>query len=167
MAPNRQPTPDERTDAIQIALAGIAFGKESGEILSKLAVLHIRNNTFPAEVLLELAADAIEESGATQTEPIDSENIRERFLPEHPFSGKTQHYKSKYAISAAAMIHGGIYPDILNDAAWWEADDLWSYSFFALLIYVRAAAERTDQSSEAIARLMADRRGVTLTTTDS
>jgi hypothetical protein len=65
------------------------------------------------------------------------------------------------------MIHGGIYPDILNDAAWWEADDLWSYSFFALLIYVRAAAERTDQSSEAIARLMADRRGVTLTTTDS
>src|SRR5664280_819184 len=157
MAPNRQPTPEDRADAIGIALAGIAYEAHSGEILSKLAALHIRNNTFPAEELLELAADAIDESGATQAEPIDSENIRERFLPEHPFSGKTQHYKSKYAISAAAMIHGGVYPDILNDAAWWEADDLWTYSFFALLIYVRAAAERTDRPSEAIARSIAER----------
>lgn len=65
------------------------------------------------------------------------------------------------------MIHGGVYPDILNDAAWREADDLWTYSFFALLIYVRAAAERTDQSSEAIARSIADRRGVMLTRRDS
>jgi hypothetical protein len=167
MAPNTQPTPEDRADAIGIALAGIASGADSGEILSKLSALHVRNHTFPAEELLELAAEAIDESGATQTEPIDSEDIRERFLPEHPFSGKTQHYKSKYAISAAAMIHGGIYPDILNDAAWWEADDLWTYSFFALLIYVRAAAERTDQSSEGIARSIADRRGETLTTTDS
>ncbi len=167
MAPNRQPTPEDRADAMRIALAGIASGADSGEILSKLAVLHIRNHTFPAEELLELAAEAIDESGATQAEPIDSENIRERFLSEHPFSGKTQHYKSKYAISAAAMIHGGVYPDILNDAAWWEADDLWTYSFFALLIYVRAAAERTERPSEAIAQSIADRRGVPLTTPDS
>jgi hypothetical protein len=117
MAPNRQPTPEDRADAIGIALAGIASEADSGEILSKPAALHIRNNTFPAEKLLELAADAIDESGATQAEPIDSENIRERFLPEHPFSGKTQHFKSQYAIAAAAMIHGGVYPDILKDAA--------------------------------------------------
>ena len=68
------------------------------------------------------------------------------FLPELPFSGKTQHYKSKYAISAAAMIHGGVYPDLLDDAGWWEADDLWTYSFYALLIYVRAAADRTGRT---------------------
>jgi hypothetical protein len=166
MAPNRQPTPEDRAHAIGIALAGISSGTESGETLAKLAALHIRNNTFPADELLELAADAIEESGATQAEPISSENIRERFLPEHPFSGKTEHYKSKYAISAAAMIYGGVYPDILNDAAWWEADDLYAYSFFALQIYVRAAAERTGRSTEAIAQLIADRRGLTLTTPD-
>ena len=65
------------------------------------------------------------------------------------------------------MIHGGVYPDIPHDAAWWEADDLWTYSFFALLIYVRAAAERTDRLGEAIARSIADRRGVTLTMPDS
>jgi hypothetical protein len=167
MAPNKQPTPEDRSDAVQIALAGIASGTDSGDILSKLAAVHIRYNTFPAEVLLELAADAIDESGATQAEPIDSENIRERLLPEHPFSGKTQHAKSKYAISAAAMIHGGVYPDLLDYAGWWEADDLWTYSFFALLIYVRAAAERTGRSNEAIAVSIAARRGVTITTLDT
>ena len=167
MAPNKQPTPENRSDAIRIALAGLASGEESEAILSKLGVLHIRYNTLPAEELLELASDAIDESGATPADPIVCEGIRERFLPEHPISGKTQHHKSKYAIAAAAMIHGGVYPDLLDDAAWWQADDLWTYSFFALLIYVRAAAERTGRSSEEVARSIADRRGVTLITPDS
>lgn len=45
------------------------------------------------------------------------------------------------------MIHGGVYPDLLDDAAWWQADDRWVYSFFALLIYVRMAADRQDGRS--------------------
>jgi len=164
MAPNKQPTPEDRSDAIRIALAGLSSGEQPEEILSKLSALHIRHNTFPAEELLELASNAIEESGAMPADPIDSEGIRERFLPDHPFSGKTQHYKSKYAISAAAMIHGGVYPDLLDDAAWWQADDLWIYSFFAFLLYVRVAAERAGESVEEVARSIADRRGVTLFT---
>jgi hypothetical protein len=162
MAPNKLPTPEDRSDAIRIALTGLASGEQSEEILSKLGALHIRHNTFPAEELLELASDAIDESGATPANPIDLEGIRERFLSEHPFSGKTQHYKSKYAISAAAMIHGGVYPDLLDDAAWWQGDDLWTYSFFALLIYVRVAAERSGQSVAEVARSIADRSDVSL-----
>jgi hypothetical protein len=164
MAPNKQPTPGKRSDAIRIALAGLASGVPSEEILSKLGALHIRNNTFPAEEFLELASDAIEESGATPADPIDSEGIRERFFADDPFSGKTQHHKSKYAVSAAAMIHGGVYPDLLDDAAWWEADDLWTYSFFAFLLYVRVASERTGRSVEEVARSIADRRGVAVRT---
>ena len=164
MAPHKHPTPENRSDAIRIALAGLASGAPSEEILSKLGALHIRHNTFPAEELLELASDAIEESGATPADPIDCEGIRERFLPDHPFSGKTQHYKSKYAISAAAMIHGGVYPDLLDDAAWWEADDLWVYSFFAFLLYMRVAAERSVRSVEEVARSISDRRSVTMST---
>jgi hypothetical protein len=118
MAPRKQPTPEDRSDAVRIVLAGLASGQDFDLILEKLAALHIRYNTFPAEELLELASDAIDESGATTAEPIDFENIRERFIPEHHLSGKNQHYKSKYAISAAAMIHGGVYPDLLDDAAW-------------------------------------------------
>lgn len=129
MAPNKQPTPEDRSDAIRIALAGLASGEESEEILSKLGALHIRYNAFPAEELLELASDAIDESGATPADPIDCEGIRERLLPEHPFSGKTQHHKIKYPISAAAMVHGGVSPDLLDDTGWWQADDLWTYSY--------------------------------------
>lgn len=162
MAPHKQPTAENRTDAIRIALAGLASGEQSEAILSKLGALHIRHNTFPAEELLELASDAIEESGATPADSIDCEGIRERFLPDHSFSGKTQHYKSKYAISAAAMIHGGVYPDLLDDAAWWEADDLWVYSFFAFLLYVQVAAERSGRSVEEVVRSIADRRDVTV-----
>ncbi len=95
MAPNKQPTPEDRSDAIHIALAGLASGQQSEEILSKLSDLHIRRNTFLAEELLELASGAIDESGATPADPIDCEGIRERFLPERPFFGKTQHHKSK------------------------------------------------------------------------
>ncbi len=126
-----------------MVLVGLAAGRDFELVLEKLGALHIRHNTFPAEELLELASDAIDESGATTADPIDFEKIRERFLPEQRFSGKNQHYKSKYAISTAAMIHGGVYPDLLDDAASWQTDDLWVYSFFALLIFTRAAAERT------------------------
>lgn len=162
MPPRKQPTPKDRSDAVQIVLAGLAFGQDFDLILENLAALHFRHNTFPAEELLELASDAIDESGTTTAEPIDFENIRERFIPEHHFSGKNQHYKSKYAISAAAMIHGGVYPDLLGDAAWWQTDDLWVYSLFALLIFVRAAAERTGRSVEDVALSIADRRLVRL-----
>ncbi|MGP0109135.1 MAG: hypothetical protein ACLPR9_09795 [Acidimicrobiales bacterium] len=162
MAPKKQPTAEDRHDAVLVTLNGLASGSEFEPIIEKLGALHIRHNTFPAEELLELASDAIDESGATTSNPIDFEKIRDRFLPEHRFSGKNQHYKSKYAITAAAMIHGGVYPDLLDDAAWWQTDDLWVYSFFALLIFVRAAAERTGRSVEEIAVSIANRRMVQL-----
>jgi hypothetical protein len=162
MAPKNQLTPEARSDAVSMVLGGLASGQDFDQILGQLETLHVRHNTFPAEELLELASDAIDESGATKAEPIDFENIRERFLPEHRFSGKNQHYKSKYAVSAAAMIHGSVYPDLLDDAAWWQTDDLWVYSFFALLIFVRAAAERTGRSVEEVAASIADRRLVRL-----
>jgi hypothetical protein len=162
MAPRKQPSPEDRNDAIQIVLAGLASGQDFDQILERLGALHIRHNTFPAEELLELTSDAIDESGATTAEPIDFAGIRERFLPEHHFSGKNQHYKSKYAISAAAMIHGGVYPDLLDDAAWWQTDDLWVYSFYALLIFIRTASHRTGRSVEQVAVSIADRRLVRL-----
>src|SRR5580700_8688939 len=98
MAPRKQPTLEDRTDAIRITLSGVASGEEFDSILEKLRGLHVRHSTFRAEELLELASEAIDESGATPADPIDCENIRGRFLPESPFSGRTQYYKSKYAV---------------------------------------------------------------------
>jgi hypothetical protein len=54
---------------------------ELGEIGARLAPLHPKNNTFPGEVLLELAADAIAESGASRERPLEFEGIRNKRQP--------------------------------------------------------------------------------------
>jgi hypothetical protein len=74
---NRGPTPDDRIAAVRIELSGIAAG-DVDDLAFQLEPLHPRNNTFPGEVLLELAADAIEKAGASREHPIEFENIRAR-----------------------------------------------------------------------------------------
>ena len=128
--------------------------------MAQLAALHPRNDTFPAEVLLELAAEAIEESGASSADPIRYEGMRDRHLPEYQFRGKSQQHKSHYALMAAAMISAGVYPDLLDEAYGWGIDDMWEYAFYALVLYSRVAAERTDRSLEDIAAALAERRGI-------
>ncbi len=140
-------------------LADLSSGQEFDTIIERLAVLHPKNNTFPAEELLELAADAIEESSATRSHPIAYERIRENYLPERVFRGKVEHHRSHYALSAAAMIRGGVYPDLLDEVGWWHNDDLWFYAFFALVIYMRIAVERGARSFEELARALARAAG--------
>ena len=48
----------------------------------------------------------------------------------------------RYAVLAAAALHGGIEPDLLDEVAWWQTDDLWLYALFAAVAYIRAAASR-------------------------
>lgn len=158
----RRPIPEDRIEAIRIALSGIANGVELGEIASDLEPLHPKNNTFPGEVLLELAADAIDESGATRQVPLDSENIRKRHLPEDRAHTKAQQYKVEFALHAAAMIRGGVDPALLDEAAWWREDDLWFWALEALLVYVRAAGERISEPVRVICERVASRHDVEL-----
>jgi hypothetical protein len=97
-------------------------------------------STFPGEVLLDLAADAIDLSGATQQSPLEFEGIRDRCLPEAVAHTKAQHHKSGYALRAAAMLHGGVDPALLDEVQSWRSDDLWYWSLEALATYVRARA---------------------------
>ncbi len=143
-------------------LVDLSSGREFATIIERLADQHPENNPFPAEELLGLAAEAIEESGATPSDPIDYERIRERYLPERVFRGKVEHHRSHYALSAAAMIRGGVYPDLFGEVGWWHDDDLWFYAFYALVIYVRIAAERSERSFEQVALALAARRAVPL-----
>jgi hypothetical protein len=53
--------------------------------MTALASPHPRNNTFPAEVFLRLAADALDCCGASRADPLPVEGLRERFLPECAF----------------------------------------------------------------------------------
>jgi hypothetical protein len=158
----RRPTQNDRAEVVRSVLADLSSGQEFDTIIERLAVVHPKNNTFPAEELLELAADAIEESGATSSHPIAYERIRENYLLERVFRGKVEHHRSHYTLSAAAMIRGGVYPDLLGEVGWWHNDDLWFYAFFALVIYMRISAERSERSFEQVAQALAARRGVAL-----
>ena len=80
----------------------------------RLEPLHPRNNTFPGEVFLRLAADALAWSGVSTADPLPLEGIRERFLPE--FSGRGRDgRKFQYAVLAAAALHGDAEPDLLDE----------------------------------------------------
>jgi hypothetical protein len=165
MAKQKRPTADDRAKAIRVALSGIADGLELGDLAALLAPLHPRNNTFPGEVLLELAADAIEESGATREQPLESEGIRKRHLPEDRAHTKAQHHKAEYALRAAAMVRAGVDPGLLEEVIWWRTDDLWFWALEALVIYVRAAAERRAETVSAICGRIASRHDVQLAAT--
>ena len=91
-----RPTDADRRAAVAVALGGLAVGDDLGMILQGLVALHPRENSFPAEVLLDLAADALEEAQTTRADPLDYEGIRERYLPECEFRGRNDHHKSHY-----------------------------------------------------------------------
>jgi hypothetical protein len=121
MARKSGPSEDDYDNAARLGLLGLTADEDSdvGAIMEQLATLQPRNDTFPAEVLLELAAEAIEESGASPADPVQYEGMRDRYLPEYQFRGKTRQHKSHYALIAAAMIRAGVYPDLLDEAYGW------------------------------------------------
>ena len=125
--------------ARHVLLDGLARDADLFEVLSGLAPLHPRNDTFPGEVFLRLAADALQWCRANRAEPLPLEGLRERFLPECAFRGR-QNAKLQYAVLAAAAVHGGTEPDLLDEVAWWQADDFWQYAMYAAVAYIRAAA---------------------------
>jgi hypothetical protein len=65
---------------------------------------------------------------------------------------------------AAAMIRAGVYPDLLDEADGWGIEDMWRYAF-ALVVYVRIAAERSGRSVEQVAMALAEHRELKLETT--
>ena len=62
-------------------------------------------------------------------------------MPKRPSRGR-QNTKLQYAVLAAAALHGGTEPDLLDEVAWWQTDDFWHYALFAAVAYIRAAASR-------------------------
>ena len=139
-------------------LDGLARDADIFEVLGGLAPLHPRNDTFPGEVFLHLAADALEWCGARRAEPLPLEELRERFLPECGFRGR-QNAKLQYAVLAAAAIHGGTDPDLLDEVAYWQTDDFWQYAMYAAVAYIRAAANRAGVPVRQVCRNLDERPG--------
>jgi hypothetical protein len=137
----KRPTSQDAATGRQILLNRLARDADIFDIASELAPLHPRDNIFPGEVFLHLAADALEWCGASSADPLPLEGLRERFLPECTFRGR-QHKKLQFAVLAAAATRGGTEPDLLDEVTWWQTDDFWQYALYAAVAYVRAAAAR-------------------------
>jgi hypothetical protein len=141
MPARKRPTPEDAVVARRLLLDGLARDADVFQLAGDLVPLHPQDNTFPGEVFLRVAADALDWCGASQSVPLPLEGLRERFLPETAFRGR-QNAKLQYAVLAAAALHGGTEPDLLDEVAWWQTDDFWQYALFAAAAYIRAAASR-------------------------
>jgi hypothetical protein len=141
MPARKRPAPEDTVTARQTLLDGLARDADIFELVGELAPLHLRDNTFPGEVFLHLAADALDWCRASRADPLALEGLRERFLPECTFRGR-ENKKLQYAVLAAAALHGGTEPDLLDEVAWWQTDDFWQYALFGAVAYIRAAASR-------------------------
>jgi len=87
MPARKRPAPEDTVTARQTLLDGLARDADIFQLVSELAPLHPRDNTFPGEVFLYLAADALDWCGASRADPLPLEGLRERFLPECTFRG--------------------------------------------------------------------------------
>jgi hypothetical protein len=114
MPARKRPTPEDAVTARRVLLDGLARDGDIFELVSELAPLHPRDNTFPGDVLLHLAADALDWCRA---DPLPLEGLCERFLPERTFRGR-ESTKLQYAVLAAAALQGGTEPDLLDEVAW-------------------------------------------------
>ena len=148
MPARKRPTPEDTVTARRVLLDGLARDADIFDLVSELAPLHPRDNTFPGEVFLRVAADALDWCRLSRVDPLPLEGLRERFLPECTFRGR-EIKKLQYAVLAAAALQGGTEPDLLDEVAWWQTDDFWQYALFAAVAYIRAAASRAGRRSAA------------------
>jgi hypothetical protein len=100
---------------------------------------HDDRSTFPAEILMELAADAFLATGATRADRLDIDGLAERLLAEWPARGNVGHSKRRHCVQGAVLIAAGAEPE---RTGWWSVDDLWRHALGAVIVFVRAAAER-------------------------
>lgn len=102
-----QPTEEDRTEAIRRLLSGLERGSDAHELAAAVADLHPKNNTFPGEVFMEIAADALEIAGISRHASIPYEGLREAHLPECSFRGR-ENRKIQYAILTSAAFRAGL-----------------------------------------------------------
>jgi hypothetical protein len=88
MPARKRPIPEDVVTVRRVLLDGLARDADIFELVSELAPLHPRNNTFPGEVFLHLAPDALDWCRASRADPLPLKGLRERFLPERTFRGR-------------------------------------------------------------------------------
>src|SRR5262249_4987029 len=87
----KRPTPEDTVTARRVLLDGLARDADIFEMVSGLAPLHPRDDTFPGAVFLYVAADALDWCYAGRAGPLPLEGLRERSCPRPPSAaGRTR-----------------------------------------------------------------------------
>jgi hypothetical protein len=159
--PRRKVTDDDRAEALRRFLVGLADGADANDTCREVWDLHPRDNTFPGEVYMRLAAEALEMSGADRTNPIPYEGLLDEYLPECEFRGR-DNQKIKFALHTPAALHGGLDPDLLDEIVWWGTDDYWQYALLGAVALIRASAARLGVGVEDFATTLADRHHISV-----
>jgi hypothetical protein len=80
-------------------------------------------------------------------------------VPARTLVPRSAKQKLQYAVLAAAALHRGTEPDLLDEVAWWQTDDFWKYALYAALACIRAAASQTGVPVRQACQDLALRRG--------
>jgi hypothetical protein len=152
------PRDDDRVEVLSRFLSGLARGADANQLAADIAELHQRSNTFPGEVLMELAADALDLADYGRDRRVEYRTLLTKHLPEVEFRGK-EHRRIQYTVLTAFALHGGLEPDLLDEVTYW-IEQYWQYALFAAVAVVRASAERAGVSVEAFTADLAARHGL-------
>ena len=155
------PTVGDRVDAQRRFLTGLWRGDNPDQLVTDLADLHVPNNTFPGEVFMHVAVDALTKAGVDGAHPIDHLSLLSTHLAEIEVRGK-QHRRTHYCVLAAFAVHGGLEVDVLDQVTYW-IDQYWQYALFAAIAVLRACAERSGLALEAFLGDLAVDYGITIT----
>ena len=149
MAKSRLATEFERQHVARGALDAIASGRLD-DVPGELRPTDELAFPFPADVLIELGADALALARATRSEPIALDDFADRYLGEFEVRGNTARQKLAAAQHLVVATHDGVVLDYFGTAGWWQQQDLWSYAFLVLVGMVRVVSERTGRPVEQV-----------------
>ena len=136
-----KPTEEDRIEATRRLLAGLVRAADANQLVVEIADLHVRHNTFPGEVFMELAADALRTAGVQRAPGIAYRDLLSKHLGEVEFRGK-EHRRIQYAILTAFAVHGGLEPDLLDEVTYW-IEQYWHYALLAAVAIIRHCAEHS------------------------
>ena len=155
-----RPGDTDRLEVLRRFLGGVARGDDANQLSADVGNLHVRLDTFPGEVLMELAADALEIAGAQRERSVAYQELLSTHLPEVTFRGK-EHRRIQYAILTAYAVHGGLEPDLLDEVTYW-IEQYWTYALYAAVAIIRASATSADIPLESMLTELAAKHGITI-----
>ncbi len=136
-----RPGPEHRSEATQRLFSGLTRGDDVLELAKAIADLHPKDNTFPGEVFISIAVDALDAAGIGRDAPLLYEGLREKHLAECRLRGR-DNKKIQFAVLAIGATRGGIEPDLLDEVVWWQTDDFWWFALAAAVAVIRSCADR-------------------------